>query len=203
MMRYSILRTLIAGMAGGLNGGDIMLRNALMCAAVLLAASGTAYSQSPYAGQESREIKALSPQEVSDLLGGKGMALAKAAELNGYPGPAHVLELADKLQLTPEQLARTEALFKKMEAQAVVIGRQLVEEERVLDRQFSSKSITPAALPPSLERIAKLQAELRRVHLEAHLEQTGLLSDTQITAYSKLRGYRGGGDHSGHGRRHH
>lgn len=179
-----------------------MLRNALLCAVALLAAFGNAYSQSPYTGQESREIKALSPQEVSDLLGGKGMGFAKAAELNGYPGPAHVLELAAQLQLTPEQMARTEALFKKMQTQAVNIGRQLVEEERVLDRQFSSKSITPAWLQSSLERIAKLQADLRRVHLETHLEQTALLSDTQIAAYSKLRGY-GGGDHSEHGRRRH
>jgi hypothetical protein len=73
---------------------------------------GNANSQSPYASQESREIKSLSPQEASDLLAGKGMGFAKAAELNGYPGPAHVLELAAQLQLTPEQKTRTETLFK-------------------------------------------------------------------------------------------
>jgi hypothetical protein len=181
-----------------------MLRTAFLCAAALLAAFGNAYSQSPYAGQESGEIKALSPQEVSDLLVGKGMGLAKAAELNGYPGPAHVLELAAQLQLTPEQMARTETLFTKMQAQAMGIGRQLVEEERMLDGQFSSKSITRGWLQSSLERIARLQAELRRVHLETHLEQTALLSDTQIAAYSKLRGYGGGGgSQSEHGRRRH
>jgi hypothetical protein len=180
-----------------------MLRKALFCAVALLAGFGNASSQSPYAGQESREIKALSPQEVSDLLAGKGMGLAKAAELNGYPGPMHVLELAAQLQLTPDQTSKTEALFKKVKAQAADIGRELVEEERALDRQFSSKSITPASLQSSLERLAKLQAELRRAHLETHLEQTALLSDTQIAAYSKLRGYGAGDDHSSHGRRHH
>ena len=178
-----------------------MLRNALFCATALLAALGNAYSQSSYVGQESREIKALSPQEVSDLLDGKGMGLAKAAELNGYPGPMHVLELAAQLQLTPDQKSKTEALFKKVKTRAVDIGRQWVEEEQALDRQFSSKSITPAPLQSSLERIGKLQAELRRVHLETHLEQTALLSDTQIAAYSKLRGYEAGDDHSGHSRR--
>jgi hypothetical protein len=76
-----------------------MLRNVLFCAAALLSAFGNAYSQSPYAGDETREIKALSPQEVSDLLAGKGMGFAKTAELNGFPGPAHVLELASQLQL--------------------------------------------------------------------------------------------------------
>jgi hypothetical protein len=186
-----------------LNGGNIMLRKALFCAAALLAGFGHAYAQSPYVGQESREIKALSPQEVADLVAGKGMGLAKAAELNGYPGPMHVLELAAPLQLTPEQTSKAEALFQKVKARAVDIGRQLVEEERALDRQFSAKSITPASLQSSLERISKLQAELRRAHLGTHLEQTALLSDTQIAAYAKLRGYGAGGDPSGHGRRHH
>ncbi len=154
-----------------------MLRNALFCTAALLVAFGNAHSQSPYAGQESREIKALSPQEVSDLLMGKGMGFAKAAELNGYPGPAHVLELAPQLQLTPGQMARTETLFKKMQAQAVGIGRQLVEEERMLDSQLSSKSITPTSLQSSLERIARLQGELRRVHLETQPRTTSPSSE--------------------------
>jgi hypothetical protein len=183
-----------------------MLPNAFLGAAAavaLLAASGNAYAQSRYAGQESREIKAFSPQEVADLLAGKGMGFAKAAELNGYPGPAHVLELAAQLQLTPEQLARTEALFNRMQAQAVGIGRQLVQEERALDRQFASKSVTAASLQSALERIARLQAELRRVHLETHLEQTALLSDAQIAAYPKLRGYGAVGEHSEHGYRRH
>src|SRR5262245_58595568 len=129
-----------------------MLRNALLGAAALLVTFGSAYSQSPYAGQESREIKALSPKEVSDLLAGKGMGLALAAELNGYPGPAHVLELAAQLQLTPEQKLRTEALFKRMQAGAMSVGRQLVDEERALDQQFASKSVTPTSLQSSVER---------------------------------------------------
>ena len=91
-----------------------MLRTALFCAAALLAGFGNAYAQSPYAGQESRESKALSPQEVPDLLAGKGMGLAQAAELNGYPGPMHVLELAAQLQLPPDHTSKTEALFKKV-----------------------------------------------------------------------------------------
>jgi hypothetical protein len=181
------------------------LRRALLGAVAVLAAVAHVSAQSPpspYAGQGSREIKALSAEEVADLLGGKGMGLAKAAELNGYPGPLHVLELANQLQLTPEQTARTEALFKKMQGRAIDIGRRLVEEERKLDRDFASKSVTPARLQSSLERIAALQADLRRVHLETHLEQTVLLSHAQIAAYAKLRGYRDGG-HSGHGPRHH
>ena len=46
----------------------------------------------PYSGQQGRMIKALSSKEVQGLLQGKGMGMAKAAELNQYPGPRHVLD---------------------------------------------------------------------------------------------------------------
>jgi hypothetical protein len=48
----------------------------------------------PHAGQQTRTIKALSDDEIAALCNGKGMGMAKAAELNGYPGPIHVLALA-------------------------------------------------------------------------------------------------------------
>jgi hypothetical protein len=49
--------------------------------------SGTSLAQSPYAGMQTRPIKALSAEQVADLKAGRGMGLAMAAELNGYPGP--------------------------------------------------------------------------------------------------------------------
>ena len=39
----------------------------------------------------SSPIRGLSEQEIDDLTNGRGMGLARAAELNGYPGPLHVL----------------------------------------------------------------------------------------------------------------
>ena len=56
-----------------------------------------------YSGMETRRVKALSEEQIADLEGGRGMGLALAAELNGYPGPLHVLELAETLDLTDEQ----------------------------------------------------------------------------------------------------
>src|SRR5687768_3033731 len=99
---------------------------------------------SPYAGQEERDIKALSAQEVADYLTGKGMGFAKAAELNGHAGPKHVLELADELALSAEQRTRTQALFDSMQTKAIVLGRRLVDEERKLDRLFASATVTQA-----------------------------------------------------------
>ena len=65
----------------------------------LMAASALAqqhkHDHGPYAGMQQRALKALSEDQIADLRAGKGMGLALAAELNGYPGPIHVLELCD------------------------------------------------------------------------------------------------------------
>jgi Spy/CpxP family protein refolding chaperone len=154
--------------------------------------------RSPYAGEQHREIKALSVRQVQDLLAGRGMGLAKSAELNRYPGPAHVLELADRLGLSAAQKSRSKSVFDAMEAQARALGKALVEREAGLDRLFASRQISRATLESSLAEISKLQGELRRVHLEAHLAQTDILTREQVAAYVELRGY-GGADRSGHG----
>lgn len=156
---------------------------------VLAAAVVHAASPSPYVGDEAREIKALSPAEVADLLAGKGMGYAKAAELNGYPGPAHVLELATELSLSAQQRAGTEAIFQSMSKSAQTLGAKLVDEERALDALFSSRRATPESLAAALERVAALQARLRHAHLQAHIEQTELLTPSQVAQYATLRGY--------------
>lgn len=120
-----------------------------------------AHPASPYVGQEERDIKALSPEDVNAYLSGKGMGLAKAAELNSYAGPAHVLELAAPLALTTEQRTRTEALFASMESQASSLGRALVEEERKLDRLFATKAVAPELLNNTLSEIGSLLARIR------------------------------------------
>jgi hypothetical protein len=88
---------------------------------------------SAYAGEEARAIKALSAEDIEALRSGQGMGFAKAAELNGYPGPAHVLALADQLQLTSEQLSKTRAIEASMRAKAKTIGIELIDAERQLD----------------------------------------------------------------------
>jgi Spy/CpxP family protein refolding chaperone len=158
---------------------------------------------SPYAGQETRAIKALSPDEIDGLLAGRGLGYAKAAELNGYPGPAHVLELADKLHLTEAQRTATSAIFAEMQRRAAAVGAQLVEQERQLDRRFSDGSITKETLAASLARIGELQADVRRAHLDAHLAQVQVLTPEQRTAYTRLRGYADSQPaHSGHRMKH-
>src|SRR6266436_8209713 len=92
--------------------------------AVFAGFSSTALAQTaqPYSGMQSRSIKALSDQQVADLRAGRGMGLALAAELNGYPGPSHVLELADKLGLSADQRARVGQFFESMRQEALPLG---------------------------------------------------------------------------------
>ena len=169
----------------------------------IAAASSAGISASQYAGQESREIKALSASEVTGLLAGNGMGFAKAAELNGYPGPAHVLELTQELKLTEDQVARTQALHAQMETEAKAAGRSLVDAERELDALFGDRRVTPELLTSALGRIATFQAQAREAHLKAHLAQTELLSAEQIAQYIRLRGYAPGVEHPHHGDHHH
>jgi Spy/CpxP family protein refolding chaperone len=157
---------------------------------------------SPYVGQEVRDIKSMSAEDVNAYLSGKGMGLAKTAELNGYAGPLHVLELASQLSLTPEQRARTEALFAAMASKATSLGHALVEEERKLDQLFAARTVTAKLLASSLNEIGLLQAKVRGTHLEAHLAQVEILTPEQNARYAQLRGYGGAGAHTGHSGQH-
>ena len=61
-----------------------------LCMVVVLGCAPLCWSAeppSPYAGQEQREIQALSTEEIEGYLSGSGMGLAKAAELNHSPVP--------------------------------------------------------------------------------------------------------------------
>jgi Spy/CpxP family protein refolding chaperone len=161
----------------------------LLAAGAPLAFAQHAHQGSPYAGLQEREIKALSKDDTQRLLQGQGMSLALAAELNGYPGPLHVLELADGLQLTPAQRAQTQALMDGHKTQARELGRQLVEAERALDQSFAQGHATSEEVGRHTRAIGSLQAALRDAHLQTHLKQAALLTREQIAAYQRLRGY--------------
>ena len=166
------------------------------------AASGcAAQSQQPYAGLQSRTIKALSEQQIADLRNGRGMTLALAAELNGYPGPLHVIEQADALALTPNQRRRVQALYDEMKVMAVALGEQLIAEEAQLDRQFADHTVTAASLSAATDAIGRTQAQLRATHLRYHLLMLDVLTREQVLRYAQLRGY--GTQHPSHPARHH
>jgi Spy/CpxP family protein refolding chaperone len=161
-------------------------------AAVLFVLSFAADAQGhhqPYASHEKREVKALSDDEAKQYLSGAGMGYAKAAELNHFPGPMHVLELADALQLSAGQRRAVKTLMDEHKAQARVIGLKVVESERALEGLFRQPDVPQQALADAVKQAALLQGEYRLSHLETHRRMKPLLTAEQIAKYDALRGY--------------
>lgn len=158
----------------------------LVCGAAF---SDQASHLSPYAGQENRQISSLSDSDVEELVRGGGWGLAKAAELNGLPGPAHLLEMKDKIGLTSTQVAEIVAVRDVMRADAKRLGRKLIDLERSLDLGFKSKSFSPETLESALSELGSVRSQLRFTHLSAHLHTPAILTGEQIARYNHLRGY--------------
>lgn len=143
----------------------------------------------PYAGHQSRDIAALSATDIAELEAGRGWGLALAAELNGYPGPAHVLDLADGLALSATHRAEVADIFSEMQAEAVKAGNALIAAERALDRAFEEATIDADLLKVLVRNAAKARGNLRFVHLSRHLQTIRVLNAGQIERYNVQRGY--------------
>lgn len=148
------------------------------------------HGPSAYAGMETRAIKALSEQQINDIRAGKGMSLALPAELNGYPGPLHALELADALGLSAEQKIKAQELFAQMQMEAKRLGEDLITQEYELDRLFKDRKATLETVQQAAARAALAQGKLRTAHLNYHLKMIEVLTAKQVAHYNQLRGYR-------------
>jgi Spy/CpxP family protein refolding chaperone len=130
------------------------------------------------------------PPDKMSLLKGEGMGLAAPAEFNGFPGPKHVLEMKESLGLTPTQVKTAEALMQGVQASARIVGEEIVEAEERLDSLFAtSEMIDRNVLEQLLRKIAALRADLRQIHLEAHIRMKDILTPGQIKLYQQMRGY--------------
>jgi len=86
----------------------------------------------------SSAVKSLRPDELKGSVVGSGTGEAKAAELNGYPGPKHLLEQRDELRLiktrvtTLERLAEQMATEKKSRTKSIAqtVGNRVVIKSR-------------------------------------------------------------------------
>lgn len=166
---------------------------ALILLTALLPFSAAAEQQHPHgstatAGQN-RSIRSLSAEDIAELEKGGGWGFAKAADLNGIPGPSHVQKMAEQLALTAEQLASVRQLFETMQNNAATEGKQLITGEAALEAAFRDGSIDADQLRARLNLIEASRARLRYIHLAAHLETVKLLNKEQIARYNELRGY--------------
>lgn len=166
-----------------------MKATVLFFTSLTLAGTAISATDNPYAGQETRAIKALTDQEIADYSAGRGMGTSKAAELNHYPGPRHVLDAGDSLKLTAEQKEKIERLFASMDREAKQIGRRIVAKEAELEALYAKRQATAANTRRVIDELARLQADFRFAHLNAHLATPGVLTEEQLARYDALRGY--------------
>jgi hypothetical protein len=96
------------------------------------------------------------------------------------------------LALTAEQRGRMQHLYATMKAEPIALGERLIAQEADLDRQFATRTITPAILAAATTRIGQTQAELRATHLPYHLTTVEVLTPDQVRRYLELRGYASG-----------
>ena len=144
---------------------------------------------SHYVGEQKREIKSLSANDIAELKRGGGWGFAKPAELNGVPGPAHLLEMKGEISLSDSQIASIEKIHKKMLSEAIPLGKKYINAERTLDQIFVNKTYNNENVLFQIRKIENIRGRLRYAHLSKHLETVNILSDSQISLYNKLRGY--------------
>jgi Spy/CpxP family protein refolding chaperone len=146
-------------------------------------------SQTPYAGMQNRAIKSLSDKDINELRRGGGWGMALAAELNGMPGPAHLLELKDQIPLALDQVAKTQTLLDEMRKAAIPTGERLIAAEKALEAAFAAGNVDESSLRRLLADAESARTELRFIHLSQHYKTVQFLKPEQIKRYNILRGY--------------
>ena len=137
--------------------------------------------------QSQEQPKPAVPPDRDELLKGAGMDLAAIADLNNYPGPKHVLDLKSELRLTRDQVKKTEALDKVVSSSAVAKGGEIVQAEEELNQLFEAGTVSEKVMRSKLEQIGKLRADLRFIHLQAHLRMRQILTPEQIKMYTEMK----------------
>lgn len=155
------------------------MRNALLICLVALA--------TPVVSAQHQPPASLSHDEMHGLMMGQGMGLARAAEMQRYPGPKHVLDLADSLALSDRQRDTAERLMAEVQAEARPLGARIVESERRLSALFDGAEVDDDALEAAAHEVGRLRAELRLVHLRAHVAMDAVLSEAQAARYHAIR----------------
>ena len=150
---------------------------------------GPAATATPYAGQDNRSVASLSDSDVEAMRDGKGMGFARPAELNGYPDPMHILELAGELDLSTTQRTEIEVLFQQMKTRARAAGEAYVAAEMALDAAFKARNADTQTVAQLTRDADQKRAEMRLAHLDAHIEARRILTETQLQRYATLRGY--------------
>ena len=127
------------------------------------------------------------PPDRELLERGAGAGMASYADLNGYPGPKHILEMRDTLRLTDGQEKDIEAIFDEMSENARTKGESIIAKEMELDSKFRLGVATMPNIRRLTGEIGMLRGELRAVHMTAHIQAREILTKQQIALYNTIR----------------
>ena len=130
---------------------------------------------------------AQAPPDHDGLLNGEGMGQAQYAEMNGYPGPKHILDLVDKLKLSDAQKKSIQEIYQEMNARVKELGKRIIGVEEEMHEAFRTGLVNESSVRDDAEQIGRMRGKLRAVHLIAHIKAKKLMTDDQIALYTKLR----------------
>ena len=137
----------------------------------------------------------VSAQEKEALLKGAGLGAGMIAMMNGYPGPKHVLEMGDELELTAAQRESIGTIYGKVKAESVKYGTELVEKDEELAALFASGSVSTDKVEKLSRDIGELQGRVRAEHLNAHVETFDALTPAQREMLAEMQGmHQGSGE---------
>lgn len=125
-------------------------------------------------------LSGVSEQEKEMLLKGSGLGAGMIAMMNGYPGPKHVLEMGDELELTAAQRESIGTIYGKVKAESVKLGTELVEKDEALAALFTTGSVSTKDVEKRSREIGELQGRLRAAHLNAHVQTHAELTPAQL-----------------------
>jgi Spy/CpxP family protein refolding chaperone len=121
----------------------------------------------------------VTPPDKDQLLNGDPAGQTMSADSNGFPSPQKILLLKDQLNLTKDQVKKIDEMLKNLPVSATVKGQEIVEAEEELSKIFVTGNVNEKTLRTKLERLGKLRAELRFIHLQAYLKAKQVLSANQ------------------------
>ncbi len=166
--------------------GGILLLLGLLCGTAAAQQDHQQHMKAQAAPQAMAEHHAYLDAEREAIERGEGFGMALAADKNGYPGPKHVLDMKKELKLTPAQETAIQKLMAQMKEKALAKGKDVLAAEKRLEELFAQGK-SEDELREETYRVASLRAELRWVHLSAHLAARKILTAEQIVSYQKLR----------------
>jgi len=143
-------------------------------------------AQSQHAASSMQHHHSCLDEESASIERGEGFGMGMTADRAGYPGPRHVLDMAADLKLSSEQHAAMEKIFAAMHDKAIARGKELFESEARLEQMFRDGR-PEADLREQAFRVDSIHAELRWIHLSAHLAAQKILTPEQIAQYTRLR----------------